>query len=272
MKQVIKKYDAPFSAGKFLSFFSPIKLFIHDLALDLGIHFMKNKITMNDIINALIMFLEAPARPSGDEIPQETTSSAEESSSAGIQSETNDQNEAENVDQPASSSDAPTDNAISAEDREKEIEKEDDFENTEARRPSSRESVTSTASSSSERTLIIRSASEVNKIVADSSDVVVKTEKVMPDRPAISILNPDQLGVTSGGGENFLNSTYGQPADPMMGYLPTSLQDGAPLQVSHLMSVRLLARCVSFFPALIARVFFTCFCSVMYAKRRLLMV
>lgn len=192
------------------------------------------------------MFSEAPVRSSGDDIVQKTTSIAEESSSAGIQSEINDQNEAKNVDQPASSSDAPVEDAVSVEDHEKENEKEDDSENTEPRRPSSRESVTSTASSSSERTLIIRSASEVNKIVADSSDVVVKTEKLMPDRPAISILNPDQLGATSGvGGENFLNSaSYGQSADPMMGYLTSGLQDGsAPLQVSHLTSVRLSTLC-----------------------------
>ncbi|KAK7582424.1 hypothetical protein V9T40_013869 [Parthenolecanium corni] len=169
---------------------------------------------------------EASTRLPRDDISQETTSIAGESSLAAVQSEINDQSEAENVDQRASFSDIP------GEDHEKENEKEDDAENTEARRPSSRESVTSTASSSSDRTLIIRSASQVNKIVPDSSDVVVKSEKVPQDRPAISILNPDQLGATSGNvaGENLLNNApFAQSADPMLDYnMTSSLQDGSP--------------------------------------------
>lgn len=195
----------------------------------------------NDV---LIVLSEASTRHSSDDISQETTSIAGESSLAAVQSEINDQSEAENVDQRASFSDIP------GEDHEKENEKEDDAENTEARRPSSRESVTSTASSSSERTtLIIRSASQVNKIVPDSSDVVVKSEKVPQDRPAISILNPDQLGATSGNvaGENLLNNApFAQSPDPMLEYNITSgLQDGSPaLQVSQVYECEIIAHVV----------------------------
>jgi len=152
--------------------------------------------------------------------------------------ETNDQNEAEIADKPASSSNVADEGIASIEANEK----EDDSENVETRRPSSRESVTSTASSSSERTLIVRSASQVNKIVAESSDVVVKTEKVLQDRPAISILNPDQLGATSSvAGENLLSSaSFGQPADQMMGYMTPALEDGSTsVQVSRLPRVKL---------------------------------
>lgn len=194
----------------------------------------------NDV---LIVLSEASTRLPRDDISQETTSIAGESSLAAVQSEINDQSEAENVDQRASFSDIP------GEDHEKENEKEDDAENTEARRPSSRESVTSTASSSSDRTLIIRSASQVNKIVPDSSDVVVKSEKVPQDRPAISILNPDQLGATSGNvaGENLLNNApFAQSADPMLDYnMTSSLQDGSPaLQVSQVYECEIIAHVV----------------------------
>lgn len=112
----------------------------------------------------------------------------------------------------------------------------------ENRRPLSRESTASNASSSSERTLTVRSASEVNKMVSGSS-VVVKTEKETApssekvEKPGLSILNPSQLGATdNAGGENLLQSNnFVQSGDTMMGFMSSNLQNGVvPLQASVL--------------------------------------
>ncbi len=135
----------------------------------------------------------------------------------------------------------------SIEELEKQSEREEDTEN---RRPSSRESVASTTSSSSERVLMVRSASEVNLTVPSASDVTVKTEKV-PDggsekveKSSISIVNPTQLGITSNtAGENLLQNTSYVPAgDQLISYMQPTLQNGGvPIQVNFCAYIKFLA-------------------------------
>lgn len=150
-----------------------------------------------------------------------------------ILSSDKDQSESENKEQTDTS-----EIAKNTEEFEKENEKDCEIENAENKRPSSRESTTSTASSSSERTLIVRSASQVNKTirtVLDSSEVVVKTEKLVQEsssekveKPGLSVLNPSQLGARNIGGENLLSGSFVQSSDQMINYMPSNLQNGVP--------------------------------------------
>lgn len=125
-----------------------------------------------------------------------------------------------------------------------EVDKDTESEIQESKRPSSRESTTSTTSNCSERTLTIRSASDLNKLVMSANEALVKKEKIshdssseveqVPEKPhgGLSILNPSQLGASISGGENLLqNMNFAQPNDQMnvMGYLQNNT---VPLQVN----------------------------------------
>lgn len=118
-----------------------------------------------------------------------------------------------------------TDKASETKSVTEDVEKETESESLESKRPASRESTTSTTSNSSERTLTIRSASDLNKLVMSVNEAVVKKEKIsadseqLPEKPHIglSILNPSQLGASmSSGGENLLqNMNFSQPNNQM---------------------------------------------------------